>query len=534
MIKDLKYILQLSSFVLLSCSSVHVDRGPFKIISAPESVAKKQAYLSRLENFTNTGEKPNVLIILVDDLAKHDISVYDSAGVNTPNLQLLADEGVLFTKAFTSSPVCSPSRAAFLTGRYQQRFGFERQPMNRYSRNRIEYFIVDHFMNVEPMRLIEPMADVPRTEVEKQGIPEDEILLSEILKYSGYKTALCGKWHLGNASQFNPNKKGFDYHYGFYEAFTLYAEEKTKGIIEHRHDYFANKHIWKQKRNGSSAIRINDSIVNEEEYLTFAIARESIDFMKRNKNQPFFLLSAFNAPHTPFQVPVEYYDKFSSIDDPNKRVYYGMIAALDDAIGMILQALLELNLDKNTLIVFASDNGGAAYTGATDNGPLSGGKFSQFEGGVNIPLIMKYGEILEGGTSYEKQVSLFDVYPTVCGLAGIEQTNLSKIDGVDLLSILEKQDEHAHEYLYWRTDFNKAIRNDNWKLIWNIRDNQYFLFDVSEDNYERNNVATLYPEVVQELQKVYSNWESEMKDALWPGVMEIRIEENGVETWWAI
>ncbi|MDA3822092.1 MAG: sulfatase-like hydrolase/transferase [Bacteroidales bacterium] len=531
---SLLIVLLFECFLVLNCVPVKVNHGPFIIEESSELVAEKVNYLAGLTEQANDSSRPNILIILVDDLAKHDIALYDSHGVSTPHINGLAESGVLFSRAFTSSPVCSPARAALFTGRYQQRFGFERQPMNRYPNNKLEYLFVDHFMNVEPMRLLPLMADVPKDEIEKQGIPLGEVLLPEVMLSAGYNTGLCGKWHLGNANKFHPNQRGFNFQYGFNEAFTLYSPENTKVIIEHRHDYFANKHIWRQKRDGSSAICLNDSIIHEEEYLTFAIAREAIKFIKSSQDEPFFLVSAFNAPHTPFQVPTKYYDMFPNEMDHNKRVYYGMIAALDDAIGMMLEELTNLGLRENTLILFASDNGGATYTDATDNGPLKAGKFSQFEGGVNIPMVLNWEGHHEEGIVFNEQVSLLDVLPTVLESAGLSIPVDRRIDGLDLISQIDNSQKLSHDYLFWRTDYNKAIRSKEWKLIWNTWDEQLFLFDLSQDNFENINVADENPQVVEELGKIYKNWESEMKDPLWPGVMEIMFEVDGQETWWAI
>lgn len=530
----LLFLILPAAFFLQSCGSIEVNRGPFDIIVPENQLTEKEQQLDRIRNLGNLANPPNVLLILVDDLGKHDISVYDPSGVSTPHIESLAAKGTTFMHAFTSSPVCSPSRAALLTGRYQQRFGFERQPMNRYSRNRMEYFFVDHLINTEPMRLLSPMADVPRKEIRKQGIPPGEILLPEILQAAGYRTGLCGKWHLGNDSRFHPNKRGFDEFYGFLEAFTLYAPEDQEGIEEHRHDYFANKHIWRQKRKGSCAIRRNEMIIRENEYLTFAIARESIDFIRRNQAHPFFLVSAFSAPHTPFQVPREYYDQFAHIADHNKRVYYGMIAALDDAIGDLLAALESSGQAENTMVIFASDNGGATYTGATDNGPLRAGKFSQFEGGINIPMILSWPGNVPEGTRYTPQVSMLDVVPTVLEGTGISVNGLPQLDGNSLLPYLGDPGKGPHDALFWRTEFNRAIRTAKWKLVWNTRDDQVFLFDLTEDNYERVNVASAFPTVVEELQQVYKEWEQQMQDPLWPGVMEFRFDQYGDTTWWAI
>ena len=531
--KMLRRALPLSFMLLISCIGIQVDKGPFDIPVSKSALREKEEYLTELSKFELSDSVPNILIILVDDLSKYDISVYGDYGVQTPNIQRLANEGITFTNAFSSSPVCSPSRAGLFTGRYQQRYGFERQPMNRYAHSRMEYFFVDHFMNVEPMRLVEPMAAVPNDLVADQGIPPEEILLPEILQSAGYETGICGKWHLGNDTAFRPNHRGFHYQFGFYEAFTLYAPLNTMGIVEYRHDYFANKHIWKQKRKGSCAIRVNDEIINEEEYLTFAIARKSLEFIRTNREKPFFLVSAFNAPHTPFQVPREYYDRFSYLDNHNLQVYYGMIAALDDAVGMILNGLSELGLDENTLIIFASDNGGATYTGATENGPLQAGKFSQFEGGINIPMLFSWKGNIPGTQVFSQQVSLLDIFPTILRAAGINPPAKTEVDGAELTGLVSDS-VLLHKYLYWRTDYNKAIRSDKWKLIWNTRDRQEWLYDLSVNNFEQKNLAKDYPDTVNYLKEAYYNWEKQMVEPSWPGVMEFRFMIDSVETWWAI
>ncbi len=524
----------LTGFLLSGCASVQVDRGPFTIEDHPSLIASKKAFLETVsESETRTG-RPNILLIVVDDLGKNDMALYDPVhGVHTPHIDSMAASGVVFSRAYSSSAVCSPSRAGIFTGRYQQRYGFERQPMNRYSRNRAEYFFVDHFMNTDPMRLVNPMSKVPGDQIKKQGIPASEILIPEMLQASGYKTALCGKWHLGFEPPFIPNHRGFDYQYGFYEAFSLYAPVGSENIIDYRHDYFANKHIWRQERKGTCAIRVNDSVIAEDEYLTFGIARHSIDFMKQHRDEPFFLVSAFNAPHTPFQVPVEYYNRFANVKDENKRVYYGMIAALDDAVGMMMDSLKELGLEKNTLVIFVSDNGGATYTGATDNGDLKAGKFSQFEGGINIPMIMKWDGHLPGGTRYREPVILLDLFPTIAAAAGLPLPGDRKIDGVNLLQVLPDH-KQPHESLYWRTDFNKAIETKKWKLLWNERDGQVFLYDLEKDPGEHVNEADAYPDVIKNLWELYKEWESQMVKPLWPGVMEFRFDIDGEVTWWAI
>ena len=514
---------------------VQVHKGPFAIEPDRELITGKDRFLDSVP-VAGAGEQlPNMILILVDDLGKYDISTYDPEGVPTPALDKLADSGIKFTSAYATSPVCSPSRASLMTGRYQQRFGYERQPMNRYARWKLEYWIVDHIINTEPMQLISPMASPGKEEMEKQGIPESEILLPELLRERGYRTGIFGKWHLGHHENFLPNNRGFQEQYGFYEAFTYYAPEKTRGIVSHPHDYFASKHIWRQKRKGTCAIRENDKVIHEPEYLTFSIARRACRFMEENRESPFFLFVPFNAPHTPFQVPEEYFNRFEQEEDENKRVYYGMISAMDDAIGMIMDRLEELGLEENTLVIFASDNGGATYTGATDNGILKAGKFSQFEGGVNVPMIFSWKGKISPGRICHRPASLLDIYTTCAAEAGVDLPGDREYDGLNLVPLLAEGDIIWPERpLFWRTDFNKAVRYGPWKMVWNTRDEQLFLYNLADDPGEQKNLAADHTERVKELKGLLRTWESGLKDPMWPGVMEFRFDINGEETLWAI
>ena len=422
-----------------------------------------------------------------------------------------------------------------LTGRYQHRFGFERQPMNRYARSRLEYWTVEHLMDTSPMELVTPMSKPAREEIARQGIPEGEILLSEVLENRGYRTGIFGKWHLGYHEAFLPGNRGFQDQYGFYEAFSYYSLPRTPGIVEYRHDYFANRHIWRQKRKGTCAIRENGQVVKEKEYLTFSIADRACRFMEENSETPFFLYIPFSAPHTPFQVPQTYYDRFKEESDPCKRVYMGMISALDDAIGRILDKVEQLDLGKNTVIIFASDNGGATYTGATDNGPLKGGKFSQFEGGVNVPMVMAWPGEIPTGQVFGEPVSLLDIFTTCISLAELEPPPDRIIDGIDLLPLVTaREPAGTGRELYWRTDFNHALRQGPWKMIWNTRDGQWFLYNLDEDPGETRNLAGTHPEKLKSLLESYESWESGMKAPLWPGVMEILFDFDGEVTRWAI
>lgn len=521
--------------VLHSCSGIQVEKGPFNITGEPDLIKGKLEYLAKLQKSTTSDSVPNILLILADDLGKYDISTYNPEGVPTPAIDQLAAQGVRFNRGYSTCSVCSPSRASMLTGRYQQRYGYERQPMNRYAHNKLEYWFVGHMMNTWPMRLNGVMARPEPEEMERQGIPGSEILLSELLQQRGYQTAIFGKWHLGQSYEFLPTNRGFDEQYGFYEAFTLFAPEDDPDIVSYRHDYFANKHIWRQGREGSCAIRQNEKEIEESKYLTFAIADRVCDFLERKGDDPFFLYVPFSAPHTPFQAPRVYYDKFSHVHDENKRVYYAMIAALDDAVMQITDKLDALGLTDNTLIIFASDNGGATYTGATDNGPLNGGKFTQFEGGINIPMIISGPSLVPAGIDFDSPVTLMDIFTTAAAAAGCKMPNDRPLDGMDLTPYLNDAAmiPPARD-LIWRTDYNHALVSGNWKYIWNSRDEQEYLFNLDADPGERENLAAAFPERAEAYKRRIMEWSADMKDPLWPGVMDYIFENDGEVTLWAI
>ena len=495
----------------------------------------KQEYLEGIKNTTGQKHSPNVVMILADDLGKNDISVYDLHGVSTPNLDRMAGEGVRFMEAYSTCPVCSPSRASALTGRYQQRYGYERQPMQRYARKPIEFFFFKHFVNVLPMHIREPWYSPPDSEIRKQGLPESETSLFEIFKAAGYKTACIGKWHLGYNEPFLPQNKGIDDFYGFYEAFSLYSPLNRKDIINVKHNSFHNRHIWRQKRKGPSAIIRNGKEIMEPGYLTTRIAEEACGFIDNNADKPFLLYVPFSAPHTPFQAPEEYVRRFDYLGDINKQVYFAMITLLDEAIGMIGNCLEENGLEERTLVIFASDNGGATYTGATDNGELNGGKFTQFEGGINIPMIIKWNGILPAGTDFNQPVTLMDIFSTSLAVTGIEQPSYIDIDGVDLIPFLKGENPAGtHDAIYWRTDYNKAVRKGRWKLLVNTVTGVVELYDLESDRGETTDMSKQEPETVRELLEALAKWEKDLLPPSWPGVMEIEFEINGKPTRWAI
>lgn len=504
-----------------------LDSNIHQIEFNQDKIAFKNRFLTTQKVNLREGQaRPNIIIIYADDLGKTDISLYGSPHVETPWMDSLGINGATFQEGYVTASICSPSRASLLTGRYQQRFGYEYQPQNQYLANRLQYYAVKYFIDTDFWVLNERMSSPTREDMEKQGLPPSEITLASLLKKQGYKTGIFGKWHLGNFAPFHPNRNGFDEFYGFMEAFSLFADTSAADIINHHHSDFSDPHIWGHGREGSCAIRRNDEIVEEDEYLTFAIAREANAFLEKNRNEPFLMYLPFNAPHTPFQVPKKYFDQFSQVEDRNKRVYYGMIKALDDAIGQIIRKVRELGLEENTLICFASDNGGASYTYATDNAPLKGGKISNFEGGVNVPMMMYWKGVIPAGTEINHPVTVMDFFGTAVAISGAELPQDRVYDGVNLLPFLQNDslDKSPHEAIYWKTAYNKSIRKGPWKLIINEFQKDTLLYNLEEDKIEHINQAAFHPEVIEKLIKVHTDWEKDLSPALWPRVMDFEIE----------
>jgi arylsulfatase A-like enzyme len=481
-------------------------------------------------------QRPNIILILADDLGKHEIGVYGGIYVPTPNIDRIALNGCLFTEGYASAAICAPSRAGLLTGSYQQRFGFEFQPHKKYPRSFFIRTFYKMFMRKENAWEFERASPLPsRQEVRQEGIPTDRNTIAELLKAEGYATGIIGKWHLGYYAPNLPNHRGFDYFFGFTEAFSLYAPEKNKEVVNAKTKEFTDRHIWNQGRSRHCAIRQNDKVVEADEYLTYRLAAEANLFMEQHRDEPFFLYVPFSAPHTPYQAPKKIYDTLTHIHDHNKRVYYAMIAALDEAVGSILDKVKDLGIEENTLIIFASDNGAATYLNVPDSAPLKGGKFTLFEGGINIPLMMQWKNRIAPQTVVHHPVSLLDIFPTVAAAALLSIPDETKPDGVNLLPYLSgKQLSAPHEALFWRSGYNRAIRKGNWKMIVDDRHFVLHLYDLANDKSEIKNLREQYPAIIDELFDELERWDSEMEKPRWPFVMNYRVIINGEEFRYAI
>ncbi|MBW2060326.1 MAG: sulfatase [Deltaproteobacteria bacterium] len=440
---------------------------------------------------------PNIILLFADDLGYCDTGLYGCDRVPTPHINSIARDGVLFTDGYVTAPVCSPSRAGLLTGRYQQRFGCE--------------------FNVGPIR---------RALRYGVGLPASEITLAHILKKAGYTTGVIGKWHVGAQPQYHPFKRGFDEFFGFIAGQNYYLDPQTP-------DAQSIFILWRDGQPGFARFRQIDPIrrgrdpVEEKEYLTDAFTREAIDYIERHKAEPFFLYLSYNAPHTPLQATRKYYDRFPHIKDERWRIYAAMISAVDDSVGAILGKLKETNLEDNTLIFFLSDNGCALYTQACDNKPLRLGKMYLLDGGTRVPFAMKWPGQVPAGKVYQHPVSSLDVFPTAAAAARVDVPKDRKIDGVNLVPYLRgDKTSPAHDTLFWRNGSLWAVRSGYWKLFQGAC--HYWLYNVSQDIGEQKNLASQNPGVVKQLQEAFLSWNAGLKDPLWPSRRRIPFQYEGV------
>jgi arylsulfatase A-like enzyme len=516
----------IGSLILIGCYPLTTTKNEWKLDDNESELLKKENYLNNLKQ--DPLKKYNVIIIMADDLGKNEVSCYTpESDVQTPNIDALSAKGVQFQNAYVTAPICSPSRAAILTGRYQQRFGFESQPMDLYPTNGLEYAMAKRNKKLGDWKVATKPSYPGPGQIAKQGIPNSEITMAEIFKAVGYETGIFGKWHLGNFDEYTPNGKGFTTQYGFYGAFSLYTPtHSTSGYVNYIQDDFSSEHQWNTARFGTSAIRENGKKIKEKEYLTWAIRDRSIEFLKKNKDTNFMMYVAFNAPHVPFQAPQEYYDRFKDEKDSNRRVYLAMIASLDDAVGDILAEVKRLGLEENTIIYFLSDNGGASYTKATDNGKYKGGKLTHFDGGVNVPMSMYWKGRTEK-LKYENPISSTDIFTTSIVSCGIDVPDDRVIDGVNLFDYINS-DQLPHDQIFWRSNHIEGMRYKDYKILYSKRDKWMHLYNIKEDKFEEFDLQEKSPEKVENLKSILDSWTKELpKKPLWPRIMDRKFVIEG-------
>lgn len=492
------------------------------------SIGAMALSLSAFAQKTNS-TKPNIVFIFADDFGHHVPSANGNPYIQTPNIDAIAKEGARFKQNYVTAPICCASRAGLLTGRYQQRFGSENHlhypTYSAYNADSAGYAKYLKSQGIEP-------------DAKDQGIPASESNVAQLLKGNGYTTAIIGKWHAGFFDGYRPHQRGFDYSWGWFGGSTLYytdREDYEKVTVKDEHGNYetyqseSGKYHWKRDPIATGIFK-NGELVDEKEYQTFAIAREAIDFIDKNKSKPFFLYVPFGAIHTPLQAIKKDYDKLSHIKNDHQRHVLAMTVSLDEAVGRILKKLKDEGLDQNTLIVFSGDNGsthhaevhGVGSVSLYDesyenlNYPLKGGKTTHYEGGIRTPLFIKWPGKVAPGTVYESPVSTLDLVPTFAKASNTVLPADRKYDGVDLIPYLNGNVKtRPHEVLYWRNGFVKTIRKGDYKLLINENDKTTFLYDLKTDPYEKNDLALTQKAKVEELQKDFEAWERELVAPRW-------------------
>jgi len=460
--------------------------------------------------------KPNIILILADDLGFNDVSYYNGGAADgsllTPHIDSLAKEGVAFLNGYAASPVCSPSRAAIMTGRYSSRYGFEFTPYPAQAARIMNLLRQDGELgtiNLEGVQWDEVGLTVG-------GLPNEEITIAEMLKENGYYTAHIGKWHLGGFTDgMMPNDQGFDDSLMLNSS--LYFPKNHPDIVNAKIDSSVEDMVWASSQyaasfNGSKPFKPGG-------YITDYYTDEAVKVIDNNKDRPFFLYLGHFAPHNPLQSLKKDYEKHSHMENHTLQVYAGMIEALDRSIGKILSALEKNGLTENTLIIFTSDNGGAGYIGLDNiNKPYRGWKLTHFEGGMHIPFFAKWPAKIKKGMKYDKRIHHTDIFSTILGAANIEHPKEITIDGVNLIPFLnnEKRGE-PHETLYWKNVTYQAIIHDNWKLMRSkYPKEKEYLYNLGKDPYEQNNLAMSEPEIKSLLHEKLNTHIESMPEPSWP------------------
>ena len=403
-------------------------------------------------------QRPNIIYIMADDLGYGDLSCYGRKDYATPNLDKLASEGIKFTNAYAAGALCTPTRVAFMTGRYPAR---------------------------TPVGLMEPLRGGPKDSL--IGLKPQYTSVATLVKGAGYETALIGKWHLGYMAENSPRANGFNHFFGFHS-----------GAI----DYVTHK-----GRSGKPDLYENEKLVKKDGYFTDLITERSVQYIRKRHTSPFFLSIQFNAAHWPWQSPADkpYPDTMDWINGGSPEIFAGMMKSLDKAVGIILKAIDDAKLSSNTIIIFTSDNGGEKYSNME---MYTGAKHQLWEGGIRVPAFIRWPGKIKPNTTTEQVAVTMDWTAMILALAGVRPDPHFPLDGVDLLPVCMGEKEGYDRTLYWRlfqSKNHKAIRDGKYKYL--QTEEGEFLFDLLKDPSEKNNLKEKNTEAFSNLKMKYAEWE---------------------------
>ena len=475
------------------------------------------------------GERPpNIILILADDLGYNDISTFGGgiAGgrLQTPNIDQLAADGAIFEQAYAGNATCAPSRAMIMTGRYPTRTGFEFTPTPTGMGPAVSLIMNSMDSGLPPAYFNQAEAEAALP-YQSQGLPTSEVTIAEVLKQRGYYTAHIGKWHLGRGEGFTPNEQGFDD--SLLMASGLYLPEGDPQVVNAKLDFDPiDQFLW--ARLGYAAAFNNDGAERFEPsgYLTDYWTDEAVKVIQQNKHRPFFLYLAHWGVHTPLQATREDYEAVGDIKPHRLRVYAAMMRALDRSVGAITKALEVEGLADNTIVMFSSDNGGAGYIGLPEvNAPFRGWKLTNFEGGLRVPMFLKWPGIITPGTTVSEPVAHIDLMPT---LAAVAQAPLPKnvaIDGYDLLPLATNtagpvRDRRA---LFWQSGYYRVVRQGDWKLQVSDKLNKVWLYNLADDPTEQTNLAGVAVEKLTVLQALLAAHKASAREPLYPFLAELPV-----------
>jgi arylsulfatase A-like enzyme len=426
--------------------------------------------------------KPNIILLFADDAGYGDFGFHGSQHFKTPHLDRLAESGVLLSSFYVTGATCGPSRAGLITGRYQQRFGFE---------------------EINVIGIMSPHSGLLG---EEMGLPTDEKTMGDHLRALGYRTGLFGKWHLGVADRYHPLRRGFDEFYGFRggaRSFFPYTDPQSTP-----HENLMERGFGKYEEH--------------QGYLTEVLAEETCLFIEQNRDRPFFAFVSFNAVHTPMEIDPRDEAEFPRLTGTRRQAAQ-MMLAMDRACGRIVDKLRELGLERNTLIVFSNDNGGPMDRNGSSNYPFSGVKGTQLEGGIRVPGIVVWPARLPAGTVYDYPLTTLDFLPTFIAAGGGDPASVEGLDGVDMTPYLSREKlGRPHQTLHWKMETRAAIREGDWKLL-RFPDRPAQLYHLAQDPGEQNDLAAARPQLVRELFRKQFAWELELER---PGWLLRRAEEG--------
>ena len=460
-------------------------------------------------------QPPNVVLIVADDLGFNDITFYGGGiaggSVPTPNIDAIAAEGIHFTNGYAGNGTCAPSRAALLTGRFATRSGFEFTPARpEFARLTAgDGYIAENAENYPPSDTL--------------GLPGSEVTLPELLKQRGYHSVALGKWHLGEAEGYRPLDQGFDEFLGFLPGAAMFLPEDHANVVNSKQDFDPiDRFLWP---NLKYAVRHNTSErFHPDSHMTDYFSRHAVKVIEANRNRPFFLYLAYNAPHTPLQAEKKDYDALAHITNHTERTYAAMLRGLDRGVGQVLDSLEANGIADNTLVIFTSDNGGAGYVGLPDlNTPYRGWKITFFEGGIHTPYFIRWPERIPTGSQYDSAVAHIDIFTTALAAAGVPLPDDRKIDGVDVLDYALGNPRPLQRPLFWRTGGYKVVQQDGWKLQLQEQNGKTWLYNLSVDPTEQTNLSESNPERLAELKAILYTLDEQMADPLWPALVETPI-----------